>query len=164
MKDIKNYEGLYAITENGEVWSYRANRFLKQKTKNSGYKEISLCKEGKNRSFLIHRLVAEAYVPNPDNLPQVSHLDESKDNNNYKNLAWVSAKTNCNMPLHKQRKSKSQMNNATSRKVICVETNIVYLSLSEAGRQVGCTPQNIRIACLDQSKTACGYHWRYWNE
>ena len=143
MKDIKNYEGIYAITENGEVWSYKSKKFLKPKVKTSGYLEVSLCKEGNKKSYLIHRLVAEAYIPNPEGLPQVSHIDESRDNNSVSNLCWASAAINCNMPLHLERKSKSQMNNATSKKVLCVETNVIYESLSEAARQLECSPQNI---------------------
>lgn len=160
MKDIRNFEGLYAITEDGEVWSYRANRFLKQKTKASGYKEVGLCRDGEQKWFLVHRLVAETYIPNPDNLPQVSHLDETRDNNCVSNLTWTDAKGNCNMPLHLQRKSKAHMNNVCSKAVVCVETGESYPSQSEAARVVGCCPQNIYKACKDQTKTACGYHWR----
>lgn len=161
MKDIINYEGLYGITMDGQVWSYRSNKFLKPKVKNSGYLEITLSKNGIKKTCLIHRLVAEAYIPNPDNLPQVSHKDESRDNNCVDNLFWDTAKGNCNMPKHLKRKSKSHMNNATSKKVLCIETNIVYESLSEAGRAFNCTPQNIYRVCKGLTKTACGYHWRY---
>ena len=163
MKDIKNYEGIYAITENGEVWSYKSKKFLKPKVKSSGYLEVCLCKEGNKKTYLIHRLVAEAYIPNPEGLPQVSHLDESRDNNKVNNLCWASATANCNMPLHLERQRKSQLNNSTSKKVLCIETNIVYESLSEAARQLECSPQNIYQACKKERK-ACGYHWRYVNE
>lgn len=163
MKDIKNYEGIYAITENGEVWSYKSKKFLKPKTKASGYLEVTLCKEGIKKSHLVHRLVAEAYIPNPEGLPQVSHIDESRDNNNVNNLCWASAAINCNMPLHLERKSKSQMNNATSKKVLCVELDTIYPSMSEAARQLECSPQAIRHAVIKGTKSM-GYHWRYVNE
>ena len=58
MKDIVNYEGLYAITESGEVWSYFAKRFLKQYPNNKGYMRVSLCKNNKQKNFRVHRLVA----------------------------------------------------------------------------------------------------------
>ena len=164
MKDIVGYEGVYAITENGEVWSYKSKKFLKPKVRGNGYLEVTLCKEGVKKSCLIHRLVAEAYIPNPNGLPQVSHLDETRAHNWVNNLVWAEAKENCNMPEHLKRKSKAHLNNVASRKVICVETNVIYPSMGEAGRTFGCSAQNIRRACIDSSKTACGHHWRYYDE
>lgn len=159
MKDIKNYEGLYAITEDGRVWGYKRNKFLKPKTRANGYLEVNLCKGGKTKSHLVHRLVAEAYIPNPNKLPQVSHLDETRNNNNVNNLTWASAKDNCNMPKHKKRKSESH-----SKAVLCVETNIIYPSMIEAARNMGCTSANISKACRQLNGKACGYHWRYVDE
>ena len=164
MKDIPGFEGIYAITSCGKVWSYRSKKFLKSKTKKSGYLEIDLSVDNNKKSYLIHRLVAMTYIPNPDGLPQVSHLDESRSNNYINNLAWTNAKENCNMPEHKRRKSEAHLNNAASRKIICVETDTIYPSLGEAGRQFNCSAENIRRACVDSSKTARGYHWRYCNE
>ena len=133
---------------------------MKPRIKGTGYTEICLTKDGKKHFYLVHRLVAETYIPNPDGLPQVSHLDEDQSNNHVSNLTWATAKMNCNMPLHKQRKSLSQMNNVNSKPVMCVETQIVYASGSEAARQFKCTPQNIFYACK-QNTIACGHHWRY---
>ena len=73
MKDIKGYEGLYAVTSCGRVWSYRRNKFLAPATIKSGYNYVNLYKDGKKKFCRVHRLVAEAYIPNPDNLPQVNH-------------------------------------------------------------------------------------------
>ena len=164
MKDIKDYEGLYAITSCGRVWSYLSKMFMKPNKKQNGYLEVTLTRNGKKKSFLIHRLVAETYIPNPEQLPQVGHKDETRDKNYIRNLCWTSAKDNCNMPLHLERKSKSHMNNTNSKKVLCVETNIIYPSISEAARNQGCTPQNIYQACQSRYRIACGYHWRYIDE
>ena len=164
MKDIKGYEGQYAITSCGKVWSYKTKRFLKPKVVAGGYLSVSLCKNAIKESRLIHRLVAEAYIDNPNNYPQVSHKDENSTHNWLNNLEWADAKINCNMPEHKKRKSKSLMNNATSRKVLCIETDELFPSLSEAARKYGCSPQNIYTACKDDYRTACGYHWRYADE
>ena len=161
MKDIQFYESLYAATEDGQIYSYRSKKFLKPKVRKDGYLEITLCKEGKKKSCLVHRLIAETFLPNPEGKPQISHLDETRSNNAVSNLAWADAKTNCNMPEHKKRKSESLMNNTSSKKVLCVETNTVYESMSEASRQLGCSPQNIYRACKESYRSACGYHWRY---
>jgi hypothetical protein len=75
MKDIKGYEGLYAVTENGEVWSYKTNKFLKASDNGFGYLFVCLCNNGKSKKYKVHRLVAEAYIDNPDNLPAIDHIN-----------------------------------------------------------------------------------------
>ena len=66
MKDIKGYEGLYAITSCGKVWSYRRKKFLKLRADQDGYLLVNLYNKGKPKGCLVHRLVAEAYIPNPE--------------------------------------------------------------------------------------------------
>lgn len=95
MKDITNYEGLYAITSCGKVWSYKSKKFLKPYF-NGGYASVALSKNGKLTYPLVHRLVAEAYISNPDNLPQVNHKDEDKAHNCVNNLEWCDATYNNN--------------------------------------------------------------------
>lgn len=75
MRDIKGYEGLYAATSCGRIFSYRAKKFLKPRITKKGYCRVLLYKDGKGKDFYIHRLVAEAYLDNPENLPQVNHKD-----------------------------------------------------------------------------------------
>ena len=89
MKNICNYEGLYKIDENGNVFSVRNNKFLKRMTFPSGYEYVHLCNgKGKTKLFRVHRLVAEAFIPNPDNSPEVNHKDGNKQNNSVDNLEW----------------------------------------------------------------------------
>jgi hypothetical protein len=83
MREIPNYEGLYAVTSCGKVWSYRSKRFLTPRKSKKGYLTVLLCNKGNMREFKIHRLVADAYIPNPDNLPQVNHKDENKQKKLY---------------------------------------------------------------------------------
>lgn len=89
MKDIPGYEGLYAITSCGRVWSYRHGKFLKD-SDSRGYRRVVLSLGNERKAFNIHRLVAEAYLPNPENLPCVNHKDENKSNNSVNNLQWCS--------------------------------------------------------------------------
>lgn len=105
MIDIKGYEGLYAITEDGQVWSYRTKQFRKPFVNNSGYLQVSLIIHSKVKNFLIHRLVAEAYIPNPNNLPEVNHKDENKLNPHYTNLEWCTHEENINYGTCVQRRS-----------------------------------------------------------
>ena len=95
MKDIKGYEGLYAVTSCGKVWSYRNECFLKPKVNRNGYLFVNLYKDRKAKSYTIHNLVAEAYIPNTDNLPQVDHIDGNKTHNYVNNLQWITNRDNC---------------------------------------------------------------------
>lgn len=97
MKDIKNYEGLYAITTDGRVYSHNRKRFMSVKAGREGhgnYPSITLRKDGKSKTHSVHRLVATTYLPNPSNLPEVHHKDNDKNNLNVSNLEWVTHEQN----------------------------------------------------------------------
>lgn len=88
--EITGYEGLYYITSCGRVWSYRTNKFLKPTLSKHGYFYVTLVdKEGNRVKRKIHRLVAEAYIPNPDNKPEVDHINRRRTDNYVNNLRWV---------------------------------------------------------------------------
>lgn len=94
-KDIKDYEGLYKISNYGNVWSYKTNRILKpSKNTHTNHLGVILCKNGKKKRFQIHRLVAQAFIPNPLNLPQVNHINEIQDDNRSINLEWCTLEYN----------------------------------------------------------------------
>lgn len=94
MKDIPGYEGLYAATEDGQIYSYRRERFMKLSGGNGDYQLVNLTKDKKWKSYYVHRLVALAYLPNPNNLPQINHIDRRRDNNCLSNLEWCSVYDN----------------------------------------------------------------------
>ena len=93
-KNVIGYEGLYEVSNIGNVRNVRRNTLLKLSKNNYGYIQVSLYKNGIRTGLKVHRLVAEAFLPNPDNLPQVNHLDEDKTNNRVENLEWCTAKYN----------------------------------------------------------------------
>lgn len=103
LKDIKGYEGLYAITKDGRVWSYKRKKFKKSCEDTRGYYRISLCKNGINTTHKIHRLVAQTYIPNPNNLPCVNHKDENPKNNDVSNLEWCTIQYNNNYGSRNQK-------------------------------------------------------------
>lgn len=153
MKDIKDYEGLYGIDENG-VWSYRRKKYLKSSPNSSGYPTLKLYKDGKGKTFFLHRLIAEYLIPNPDNLPQVDHIDGNPLNYSPNNLRWVSVKENNNNPIHKARCS------TRKTKVCCIELNQVFNSMTEAAQAFNISPSRISECCRGVCKTAGGYHWQ----
>ena len=155
MKDIKGYEGLYAITSCGKVWSYRRNRFLKARDKGDGYVKVTLTdRNGKAQDRSIHRLVAEMYIPNPDNLPEVNHKNEDKAKNNVQNLEWCTRQYNNSYGTRIDKFAK-----AVGKRVVCLETGISYESASAAGRALGIDISNISRATRYSTYTAGGYHW-----
>ena len=94
-KNIIGYEGLYEVSNIGNVRNVRRNTLLKL-SKNQGYIQVHLYKNGIRTGLKVHRLVAEAFIPNADNLPQVNHKDEDKTNNSVDNLEWCDHKYNVN--------------------------------------------------------------------
>ena len=178
-RDIEGYEGLYQISNKGRVksterikWSgnvyYKApERILKAcKRVSNGYLFVNLYKDGKRKPCTIHRLVAEAFLPNPDNLPQVNHKDENKENNCISNLEWCSPKYNCNYGTKNQRSAEKRRNDPSmSRPVMSINKEsgltMEYPSLKEAERLTGVSTRNIVNCCKGRCKSAGGYFWQY---
>ena len=154
MKDIKGYEGQYAVTSCGKVWSYASKKFLQPYDNHFGYLIVDLSTDGIVKHRRVHRLVAEAYIPNPENKPQISHLDDNKQNNSVNNLAWATAKENLN---HGNWNERIRIRNCT--KIRCVETGEIYKSQAAAARDLGICPQSIHHCIHGKQKTAGGYHW-----
>ena len=107
--DILNYKGKYQISNLGRVKALNYRRTKKEKIitlkKSKGYYQVSLWKNGKRKIFLVHRLVAQTFIPNPDNLPQVNHKDENKLNNCVNNLEWCTQAYNNSYGTRLQRVS-----------------------------------------------------------
>lgn len=150
MEDIKNYEGLYAITSCGKVWSYKSKKFLKPGANTDGYLRVDLRKDKERKQFLIHRLVAEAYIPNPNNYDTVDHIDFDRTNNCVNNLQWMSHSENC----------RKRRDNG-SKPVRCIELNTIYPSIREAARCLNLDSSSISKACRGELKKTGGYHWEY---
>lgn len=146
MRDIKNYEGLYAVTSCGKVWSYKRKKFLSPGSIR-GYYVVELHKDSKTEMRLVHRLVAEAYLDNPYNLPQVNHKNEIRSKNYVNNLEWCTQEYNINY--------------SHAKAVYCVELDKTFNSIKEAAQFIGLTSSSL-ISCLKGRIEKCGgYHWKY---
>ena len=106
VKDVKGYEDIYKVAEDGRIYSVKrviehrnriitiGGKFLKSTPNNQGYHHVSLYLEGKSKTLKVHRIVAEAYIPNPSNKKEVNHKDFDKGNNAKSNLEWTTPKEN----------------------------------------------------------------------
>lgn len=97
MRDMVGYEDRYSITEDGQVWSKLSKKFLSLHKTASGYLTFATKiggRDGVPKCFKVHRLVAEAYIPNPENKPHINHKDGNKENNSASNLEWVTTSEN----------------------------------------------------------------------
>lgn len=162
--DVKGYEALYAVDEAGNVLSKRTGKILKASTDKYGYEMVHL-RNGKNsRSGKVHRLVAIAFIPNPENKPTVDHIDGNKKDNHISNLRWatqseqqLNAIRNGNRLDCTNRVKVAQLNKDG-------EVINVYASLKEAERQTGIHWTGISAVLRNKRKSAGGYRWVRFND
>lgn len=167
-KDIKDYEGFYKISNKGRIkslYNYKRNgtSFLQPQLKR-GYFQIGLRKDKKRKWFSVHRLVAEAFIPNIYNFPCVNHKDENKLNNNADNLEWCSHAYN-NTYGTRIKKVKEK----TGKKVLQYDKDMnfikEYSSIAEATREMKLKSMcSICNCCKGVYKTSKGYIWKYKKE
>lgn len=191
-KDIKGYEGLYQVSNLGRVRSLNYRRtgvtiILPPKKINTGYYRITLCKNGKKKRFFLHRLVAIAFVPNPNNYPIVNHKDRNPLNCAADNLEWCTVSYNLsydsayerrvttrrangnyaitNETREKMRDAKLGIHTANSMKVSQFtksgEHIATFESMRDASLKTGVCHSSITQVCKGERKTAGGYIWRY---
>lgn len=146
-KDIEGYEGLYAVNEKGEVWSYYKQGLKAQRLNQSGYLIVQLYKNNKSTFYTVHRLVANAFLPNPNNFPVINHKDENKMNNNVENLEWCSVEYNVRYTCNKL--------------VRCIETGQIFNSLKEAAASVNRKSSTMCSHLKGYTQHCGGYHWQY---
>ena len=162
MKKILN--GDYGIDIDGNIFSYKSNKYLKASKTGSDlkYLKVSLCINGIPKAYYIHRLVAQTFIPNPKNYPQVNHKDENSFNNNVNNLEWCTEKYNCNYGTRIERFS------TKIRKAVDMFTKDglyvkSYISIADADRKTGIRFTNISACCRGKVKNAGGYVWKFSN-
>ena len=182
-KDIVGYEGLYQVSNLGRVkslkrkvyagrnrmrWQYE--RILSNnKTNGNGYIVVSLNKESKSKNKYVHRLVAEAFLENPNNYKYINHKDQNTFNNNVNNLEFCTAQYNSTYhDAHIKRGLKHRNNLANSKKVYQLDENenIIkeFPSMAEANRQLGTNHTSIYACINGKQKHAFGYKWKYADE
>jgi hypothetical protein len=160
-KPIKNYERLYMISNNGRIYSLAKNIIKKTFiNKQTGYPTTSLYKDKMKKTFNIHRLVAQAFIPNPENKQQVNHINEVRNDNRVENLEWVTPRENA---IH---------NNGHIRRGIKIKKKVIQLNMdgvfiktwdsaTDASKKLGVDFQGISQVCLGKRNSAYGFLWRF---
>lgn len=157
-KPIKDYEGIYEVSSCGQVRRLHKDKrsspfkILKLDTLR-GYKKVHLYKNGSGKPFQVHRLVAEAFIPNPDNLPQVNHIDEDPSNNCVENLEWCDPKYNVNYGTGTARQVEKR-----SKIVLCFDLSMNFI------REYPSTAEAARDLCLSQSNIVNCCNGGYWRD
>ena len=166
-KDIEGYKGHYQISNYGNVRSLKKDAFLMKGGYLKGYKIINLWKNGTGKMFRVHRLVAAAFIPNPENKPCIDHIDGNRANNHADNLRWVTAKENSNN-YNAPNTYKGKKINKGGKAVLQydLEGNFIkeWVTTMEIQRQLNYHRSNISNCCNGLVKTAYNYIWRYKNE
>ena len=159
---IKGYEGLYEVSNFGRVKSigYGKERILKPLRNTRGYLQVNLWKNGEKKTYRVHRLVAQTFIPNPDNLQEVNHKDENKENNSVMNLEWCDRKSNCNYGTRNKRISEK-----CSKLVLQFTKDGEFVrewkSARDVQRNLGYYSKNISSCCTGRRKSANGFVWKF---
>lgn len=179
-RPVVGYEGLYEVSSEGRVRSLdricvhysggpqiRKGKLLTLQTDHKGYKKILLSKDGTYKLWSVHRLVALAFIPNPNNYPCVNHKDENKANNSVDNLEWCTIKYNINYGTSLERMKAKQTNGTLSKPVLQYTKDGQLIrewpSTKEIERTLGYNNTGISACCLGSKrlKSFKGYIWRY---
>lgn len=169
-KDIRGYEGYYQVSNLGNVRSLdrvcdcsngvkirHSGRILANAKNRNGYLSVTLYVDKKHKTMRVHRLVAEAFVPNPNNYDEVNHIDENKENNRSSNLEWCTRSYNCSYGSGLSKRVKK-----CSKPCIQYKDGVEiarYPSISEASRKTGITFQSIQACVSGNGKTTHGFTW-----
>lgn len=167
LSNVIGFEGLYMVSDTGIVFTnYNKNgkrgQALKCRKDKDGYLEVRLYKNGKGFHKKIHRLVAEAFIPNIENKPCVNHLDCNRTNNNVENLEWCTENENVQYAAKLGRYKGS-----CCKKICAIDkygTRVIYESMQEASRITNVPAPNIHKCCTGKRKTAGGFQWKYYIE
>lgn len=172
-KNVKGYEGYYQVSSWGRVRSLRRincygrivnEKILTNTLNNKGYLRVKLSKNRKDKNISVHRLVAMAFIPNPDMLPQINHKDEIKINNKVENLEWCDNKYNSNFgtkPTKIGEQHKKKIGQYTKENKLIR----IWNSATDVKKELNYDDSSIRKCCnnIKNYNTAYGFIWKYVN-
>lgn len=173
-KEIEGYNGLYKISNYGNIKSIARKgtkeHLMIQSKNHQGYLQVKLTKNGISKTKKVHRLVAQAFIPNPNNLPQIDHIDDNKENNYASNLQWITNEDNMAKSwktgarsIEKTYKRGKEHSNAKIINQYDLQGNYIktWYCINDVERELGFDNRNICACCRHKKKTAYGFKWEY---
>ena len=163
------YEGLYKVSNLGRILNlnYRntgKSKLMTPSENTDGYFKINLRKNGETKTCYVHRLIAQTFIPNPENKPEINHIDEDKTNNRVDNLEWKWHKDNINHGTHNERSAKTRTNGKLSKRVLQLSLDGELIreweSTQECGRN-GFDQSAVAACCRGERKTHKGFRFMY---
>ncbi len=159
-KDVVGFEGIYWVSNLGQIKSVQRKGskggVMQGHADKKGYINVTLRKDGHQYTKKLHRLVAEAFLPNPDNYLEVNHKNEDKSDNRADNLEW------CDSTYNQHYGSRTERANLSCGKpIICIETGKIFNGAAWAAREMSLDPSSITKAVKNPNRTCGGYHWKY---
>lgn len=158
-KSVAGYEGLYEVSNMGRVKSLKKDLILKPHANSRGYINQGLYKDGKYEFIGVHRLVAKAFIENPNDYNEVNHIDENPSNNNANNLEWCNHDYNIHFGTALSRMRKSVISNFTP--FICEETGVIWKSQAECAKKMGIDRTNLGRHLNGKKSHISGLHFHY---
>lgn len=161
-KDIKGYKGLYQVSNLGRIKSIKKEYIFKENKNGNGYRIVTLTKNKIEKSFSVHQLVANHFIPNSNNLPQVNHKDGNKMNNDVDNLEWCTQSDN----MKHAYLNKLEIKNGKKVVQFDLDMNIIKVwdKITNAEKELGISHGKICMVCQKKRNKAGGYIWRYYEK
>lgn len=147
-KDVPGYDGRYQVSNQGRVKNTKSGRVLKIHTQGRGYAQTMLSIKGTRSYPLVHRLVAQAFIPNPQNKPHINHIDGNKSHNCVCNLEWCTMRENL---LHRHRVLGQP--GGRCKPVLCIDTGQIFPSAKAAAEALGLHRSGVSQVCEGKQKT-----------
>ena len=158
-REVKEYSN-YEVNQFGEIRHKTRKKILKPRSNNGGYQYVNFKINGKNINFAVHRIVANAFIPNPNGYTEINHKDYDRTNNCVDNLEWVNSSQN---KQHAYLKDENK--NSRGKAVVQRSKDGVYIktfeTISKAAKEMNCSVSAISNCCLGRTKTSQGFLWSF---
>lgn len=158
-RDVPGYEGLYQVSDQGRVKNARSGHIRKPREKWDGYLQVNLSRNNRAQSMAVHRLVALAFLPNPESKPQINHINGKKTDNRAENLEWCTGSEN---QRHRFDVLKKRAGN--KKPIVCTDTGRIYPSAKAAAEELGVQRSAISCCCNGSRSHTKNYHFKFLEE